>query len=160
MAKKAPILNKNYNPVGEKLRRALEVKDVNTPKKIEKKSLNKTNTLPVTKQVNIESPEKKQKQEGAKTYELRCRCSKFERDKWNKFALDFTGEPNHFSHIFRSILLLLEHAEINLDELSRKVKELEKPSKRDLLAVSFYEQKLANYIFEAVRRAGKPNWRH
>lgn len=165
MAKKASILNENYNPVGEKLKRALEIKSTNTSSSEIEEPANKkeplTNSLDILESRVTEFYKPKKKEEvKAKTYELRCRCSKSERDKWNKFAMNFTGEPNHFSHLFRSMLLLLEHAEVDLETLSRKVKEIEKPSKGDLLGVSFYEQKLASYIFEALRRAGKPNWRH
>lgn len=179
MAKRAPILSRNYNPVGEKLRRVLETaaettdapsvhsesdsegesEDVHQPQEViseETKQEVEDNVLELP--VIPTHAEKQQRASGknAMTSELRCRCTKSERKKWHDFSMRITGAPNQFSHVFRAMLLLLEHAEDELEKQQHKLEVLENPSKQDPLAVTFYEQKLANFIWGAMRRAGRP----
>lgn len=180
MAKKAPILSKNYNPVGEKLRRVLETaaetsdaplqpKAKEPAQVVEKEpshevvpeSVNEApaadNIVELPKQsAGAKSPHKSTSSKNAMTSELRCRCTKSERKKWHDFAMRVTGAPNQFSHVFRAMLLLLEHAEKELEKQNHKLEVLENPSKQDPLAVTFYEQKLASFVWEALRRAGRP----
>ncbi|MBW4422799.1 MAG: hypothetical protein KME13_27080 [Myxacorys californica WJT36-NPBG1] len=87
--------------------------------------------------------------------EIRVRCTNSERKKWQDFAYRLSGEPNTFSYILRALLILLEHAEGDFGKMSPLVRALEKPPKNAPLQVALFEQKLAQILWESMRRSGR-----
>ena len=87
---------------------------------------------------------------------LRCRCTDNERKKWHDFAKDVTGEHNQFSHVFRAMLLILENSNDHLMKLLPEMKSLKVPAKHDALAITLYEQKLSQILWDAIKGAGRP----
>jgi len=90
-----------------------------------------------------------------KDYQLRVRCTKSERKRWNDFAHNITGEANRFSHLFRALLILAEKAEPGLTSQLEQIQALPLPQKSDSLAVAHYEDSLSKILWEAIRRSGK-----
>lgn len=90
-----------------------------------------------------------------KDCQLRVRCSRAERKRWNDFAYNITGESNRFSHLFRALLLLAERAEPGLLSQVAQIRALPLPQKSDPLAVAHYEERLSRVLWEGVRRSAK-----
>ncbi|MBD1848356.1 hypothetical protein H6F89_34410 [Cyanobacteria bacterium FACHB-63] len=169
MAKR--VLGDDYNPVGSRLQRVLlPIKAVKPTQSPAEESMNaELDTAPPTSPINFfekqgelrdaidrsETGALKGARSEAMLCEMRCRCTKSERRKWHDFAYRLTGEPNTLSHILRALLVLLEHAEGDFEKMSALVQALEKPSKNDSLQVALYEQKLAQILWETMRRSGR-----
>jgi hypothetical protein len=183
MAKRAPLLPQDYNPVGARLKQALipppeeessrpevqaqlpEMQPVQAPpsQKVvtapqfqrprpEPQRQESRGTVEVKREVVIDEPRTKEMMATS----LRCRCTENERKKWHDFAKNVTGEHNQFSHVFRSMLLLLENSDEQLIKLLPEMKQLKVPAKKDSMAIALYEQKLSQILWDAIKAAGRP----
>lgn len=182
MAKRAPILSQDYNPVGARLQKALAPieeeksapqapREVQVPTKKEEPIINdkvvtsnqflkappqpaqrKPMVTPRQESPIVDAPQAKEMMASS----LRCRCTDNERKKWHDFAKDVTGEHNQFSHVFRAMLLILENSTDHLMKLLPEMKSLKVPAKHDSLAITLYEQKLSQILWDAIKGAGRP----
>ena len=169
MAKRAPILPDNYNPVGERLRRVVESPSetqVNREEKIidihrpiqsvaaAPAPIAEQNYQPpiVDKQPIPEIPTDKE----LKDVSVKFRCTLSERKKWHEITHEVTGEQNQLSHLIRAALLLVENSYENLKKVSPEMQRLKNPAKSDSLAITVYEQRLSQYLFDAIKGAGRP----
>jgi len=162
MAKRAPILPDNYNPVGERLRRVAQP----FPPSI----------APVEKVVAFSAPETVPPDElppssilrereaipdiptdhELKTVSVRFRCSASERKKWHGITRELSGDHNNLSHFIRAAMLLLENSHEQLMKLAPDIQRFRKPGTTDLLGITFYEQRLSQFLYDAIRAAGRP----
>ncbi|NER26429.1 MAG: hypothetical protein F6J89_02080 [Symploca sp. SIO1C4] len=176
MAKKASILGKNYNPIASRLKdfnnlpqpNGTEQEEVevsikttssfhNTPPKIkaeiispeEDALLNKESTIKIDENIKLLN------QESKKRCEIKFMCSPSERDRWHEYSYKITGKRNSLSNVIRSLLLILEHSEAQLERVSETIREVQTPPRGDSLKTILYEKKIASVIWEAVRRASK-----
>lgn len=184
MAKRAPILAQDYNPVGARLQKALApIEEERPAPQVQREiqvPIKKEDPAPKTDKVVTSSqflktpppqpverkPAVIQRQEAAipdapqakemMASSLRCRCTDNERKKWHDFAKDVTGEHNQFSHVFRAMLLILENSNDHLMKLLPEMKSLKVPAKHDALAITLYEQKLSQILWDAIKGAGRP----
>lgn len=189
MAKKAPILDKNYNPIASRLKEFKNpLKEEDNKDSSEESKKQKTNTKkrnsekkPSSKVTNkatqrrkgefIDQEEeallKKEKtifiddnfklgtQESKKRCEIKFMCSGDERDRWHQYSHKITGKRNCLSNVIRSLLLILEDSEEQLEKVSEAIKEIQTPPRGDALKTILFEKKIANVIWEAVRRSSK-----
>ncbi len=180
MAKKAPLLGKNYNPIGSRLKKFSNQTQSGKESKISKLEAGKEDVkeksrlsipeLKRTEQVPIIKPEEEAllekdtkvflgdlpiEEEGKRT-ELKFRCTASERDRWHEFSEKVTGRRNKLSNVMRSLLLLLEHSEGQIEALGTSLKDVKPPPKGDALKTVLYEKKIASVLWEAIRRASKP----
>jgi len=169
MAKRAPILPDNYNPVGERLRRVVEatpepqisredkVIDIHRPA-LELATAPVETSEPqysppiVEKEVIPEIPTDKE----LKDVSVKFRCTLSERKKWHEITHEVTGEQNQLSHLIRAALLLVENSYDQLKKVSPEMQRLKNPAKSDALAITLYEQRLSQYLFDAIKGAGRP----
>lgn len=149
MAKKVPLLGPDYNPVGSRLQRITSDED---EQESGRKGKGESSGISTSRTRAFNSLMEKE----AMTAELRCRCTRSERRKWHEFAQRMTGEPNRLSSFLRAMLLLLEHADPQLQQLRPILEQLVNPPKSDSMAMILYERRLAELVWEALRRAGKP----
>jgi hypothetical protein len=167
MAKRASVLDADYNPVGSRLQRVLQPETNQAIKPTQEDDAD----------VNLDSPEcasvypsfkpiAQKKSLENKTdvsaadremmsCQIRLRCTDLERRKWQEFSYRLTGETNTFSHILRALLILLEQAEGEFGKVSELARALTKPPKSNSLQVALYEQKLAQVFWETIRRSGR-----
>lgn len=87
---------------------------------------------------------------------LRCRVTQEERRRWHDLSYRVTGEHNQFSRIFRSLLVLLENAESELDKRADELQRMRRPAKADRMGITMYEYQLAQILYDAMRAAGRP----
>lgn len=155
MSKKTSISTENYSRVGSRL------KSVIAHQEHQEKSENPITSIQarLTPKAVKPLPAPLPMQREPISSELRCRCTRSERKRWHEFAYLLTGEPNRFSHIFRALLLLLGNSKQTLlNDLRPMFQSLENPPKNDSLAITLYEQRLAELLWEALRRAEKPQY--
>jgi len=171
MAKRAPILPDNYNPVGDRLRRILQPapapspveRDSSEPERVVQSSLVQPIAAPAPAvshevQVPIERepiPEIPTDRE-LKAVSVRFRCTLSERRKWHEVTRELTGDHNNLSHFIRAAMLLLEHAHEPLKRLAPDIQRMVKPATTDALGITFYEGRLGQYLYDAIRLAGRP----
>jgi hypothetical protein len=161
MAKRAPILGEDYDPVGARLKKVTESEETGVDDQLQVEKIHEPKE---DERQTVEREEKKTDYfpestlREAMTSALRCRCTKTERKRWHQFSQNLTGEMNRFSHIFRAILLLLEHGEEEFQKLAPHIQRIEEPSKNDPLAMALYEQKVAEVLWEGIRRSGRPKF--
>ena len=136
MAKRAPILPEGYNPVGEALKKAI------------------TQQVPVAGEPE-ETSEVYAGRELKQT-SFRFRCTDNERRKWHLMSQDLTGEHSQLSHFARAAFMLFDHAFEELQKRSPEIRRMRYPAKSDHLGQALYEQRLAVYLFEAIKAAGRP----
>ncbi|BAS60249.1 hypothetical protein NIES2135_65060 (plasmid) [Leptolyngbya boryana NIES-2135] len=167
MGKRATVLDVNYNPVGSRLQRVIsplsdldqsltvpqdsEPLDQSKPTELDEGAGNSQSSLTAMARSQPKAGERRE----IMSSEIRVRCTNSERKKWQDFAYRLTGEPNTFSHIFRALLVLLEHAEEDFGRMSELVRLLTKPPKNDPLQVALFEHKIAQILWESMRRSGR-----
>lgn len=162
MAKRAPILPDNYNPVGDRLRRVLQPATLSQENERRIVSL----TPPPAESEHAPSPEvvlpeREQVPEvpidkELKTTSVRFRCSMSERRKWHSMTQEFSGDHNNLSHFIRATMLLLENADEQLRRLAPDIQRFRKPATTDTLGIALYEQRLAQLLYDAIKSAGRP----
>lgn len=165
MAKRAPILDENYNPVGARLRKAIApVAAVPADEEAQRE--------PISQQAPkfvVLSSQSEQEREGAgegedfsqqikeiKESYLRFRCTATERKKWHNITREITGEHNQVSHLLRACLLLLENSYDQMKKVSPDIQRMKRPSSQDSIGQTIYEQRVAQYLFDAIKSAGRP----
>ncbi len=168
MAKRAPILPDNYNPVGERLRRVVEaaperpangdekVIEINRPAVVTTSAGVPEGvpqqTIVEEKEIIPEIPTDKE----LKVASVKFRCTPSERKKWHEITHEMTGEHNQLSHLIRATLILVESSYDQLKKVSPEMQRLKNPPKTDPLAIALYEQRLAQLLFDAIKSAGRP----
>jgi hypothetical protein len=162
MAKRAPILPDNYNPVGDRLRRVLQ--PAATP--LEPNSNIVNHPLHAVEQEEASSPDlalREREQvpdvpvdKELKTTSVRFRCSMSERRKWHTMTQEYSGDHNNLSHFIRATMLLLENADEQLRRLTPDIQRFRKPATTDTLGIALYEQRLAQLLYDAIKTAGRP----
>ena len=162
MAKRAPILPDNYNPVGERLRRVAQ------PFPSSATPVEKVVALPsVDTALPDESPPISVLREREpipeiptdhelKTVSVRFRCSASERKKWHGITRELSGDHNNLSHFIRAAMLLLENSHDQLMKLAPDIQRFRKPGTTDTLGITLYEQRLSQYLYDAIRATGRP----
>ena len=169
MAKRAPILSENYNPVGERLRRVVEAPAVPQIKREEKvvdihrpvSSVLATPAAMPEQEYQTPSTEKEPIPEiptdkELKDVSVKFRCTLSERKKWHDITHEVTGEQNQLSHLIRAALLLVESSYEQLKKVAPEMQRLKNPAKSDALAITLYEQRLSQHLFDAIKGAGRP----
>jgi hypothetical protein len=168
MAKRAPILPENYNPVGERLKRVVEPTP-ETPANIDEKVIELTRPIVAAvaaavpelsppqalveeKEIIPEIPTDKELKDAS----VKFRCTPSERKKWHEITQEITGEHNQLSHIIRATLILVENSYEQLKRVSPEMQRLKNPPKTDSLATALYEQRLAQLLFDAIKATGRP----
>lgn len=164
MAKRAPILPENYNPVGERLR------SFSQPLALARPSPEPV-TVPV---VAAEAPEivtagpeipalrerelipEVPTDRELKAVSVRFRCTPSERKKWHEITRELSGDHNNLSHFIRAAMLLLENSHEQLTRLAPEIQRFRKPGTTDMLGITLYEQRLSQYLYDAIRTAGRP----
>jgi hypothetical protein len=161
MVKRAPILPDNYNPVGERLRRVVDadsepliIREEKIVDLIRPASLPEAAVQPEikTKEPIPEIPTDKE----IKDVSVRFRCTPSERKKWHEITREIAGDHNQLSHFVRACLLLLENSQGQLERVGTDIQRMKKPASNDSLALALYEQQLAQYLFDAIKAAGRP----
>ena len=163
MAKRAPILPENYNPVGERLKRFLPPPAIVAPpdpqpeynliemaRPTAEPSVS-LNALP-EREVIPEIPTDRE----LKTVSVRFRCTLSERRKWHEITRELSGDHNNLSHFIRSAMLLVENAFEQLQRLAPDIQRFRKPATTDPLGITLYEQRLSQHLYDAIKSAGRP----
>ena len=91
-----------------------------------------------------------------KDVSARFRCTLSERKKWHEISRELTGDHNQLSHLIRAALLLVENSYEQLKKSSSEVQRIKKPANTDMLGITFYEQKIAQVLFDAIKTTGRP----
>lgn len=160
MAKRAPILPDNYNPVGERLKRITEpppsflpftekIVDLPLPEQNESKAAATSEKAAIP-----EVPTDKE----IKDVSVRFRCTPSERKKWHEGTRVICGDHNNLSHFIRAAMLLIENSHEDLKRLAPDIQRLRKPATNDQLAIVLYEQRLAQILYDAIKSSGRPRW--
>jgi hypothetical protein len=167
MAKRAPILSQNYNPVGARLRGALAPIPISTD--VEGGQGDKEPLQVKPADVLKLMPQELNEGEGRgrlpavqrfvkeiKESYLRFRCTDAERKKWHDITREITGEHNQLSHVMRACLLVLENSYDELKKVSPDIQRMKRPSSQDSMGLAIYEQRISQYLFDAIKAAGRP----
>lgn len=158
MAKRAPILPDNYNPVGERLQRLTQPSAVvggdNVIALAPPEMPLPAEAGPVLRERELipdipTGPE-------LKTVSVRFRCAMSERRKWHELTRELSGDHNNLSHFIRAALLLVENAQEELQRLAPDIQRFQKPATTDPLGLTLYEQRLAQLLYDAIKAAGRP----
>ncbi len=163
MAKRAPILDENYNPVGARLRKAIApvaAAPAEEEQQREPSSQQPPNLVVLSSQSEQEREGQgetlpAQNKEVKESY-LRFRCTASERKKWHDITREITGEHNQVSHLLRACLLLLENSYDQMKKVSPDIQRMKRPSSQDSIGQTLYEQRVAQYLFDAIKSAGRP----
>lgn len=170
MAKRAPILPEGYNPVGEALKKAI-TQQVPLAGEPEQKNADAPELVIVERRKDAEETPKQyssslsaEEEETSEVYagrelkqtSFRFRCTDNERRKWHLMSQDLTGEHSQLSHFARAAFMLFDHAFEELQKRSPEIRRMRYPAKSDHLGQALYEQRLAVYLFEAIKAAGRP----
>lgn len=158
MAKRAPILPDNYNPVGERLQRLTQPLPSLSPASDNVIALPSSENPPVAEPVLREREPIPDIPTGPelKTVSVRFRCSPNERKKWHELTRELSGDHNNLSHFIRAALLLVENAQEELQRLAPDIQRFQKPATTDPLGLTLYEQRLAQLLYDAIKAAGRP----
>src|SRR5436305_1538332 len=101
MAKRASILDVDYNPVGARLRSIAEpandAPDSASPRADDSRQ-GSSAAVPQPEQTSLLRDERRVSRELKDAY-LRFRCSESERKKWHDLSREITGEHNQLSHV-------------------------------------------------------------
>lgn len=167
MAKRAPILPENYNPVGERLKRFLQPPGIVEPPA----SPPKQNLIDLPRRV-VETERPATEPPGLlperelipeiptdrelKSVSVRFRCTLGERKKWHEITRELSGDHSNLSHFIRSAMLLVENAYDQLQRLAPDIRRLQKPATTDALGITLYEQRLSQHLYDAIKSAGRP----
>ena len=164
MGKRAPILPEGYNPVGEALKKAInppvlverpppQEKVINL--KPEEDAINKMSSQISMLKEKEPIPEVPTDIELKRT-SFRFRCTENERKRWHSMAQELTGEHSQLSHFARATFMLMEHAFEELTRFAPDIQRLKYPAKADALGLTLYEQRLAEFLFDAIKASGRP----
>ena len=174
MGKRAPILPEGYNPVGDALKKAVnpqpfvfiepqkprmedKVVDFHREETRVGEASDRETSPPLVsilreKEPIPEIPTDKE----LKHTSFRFRCTESERKKWHSMAQELTGEHSQLSHFARAVFMLMENA---FDELKREAPDMQRlkyPAKTDPMGLALYEQRLAEFLFDAIKVSGRP----
>ena len=69
---------------------------------------------------------------------------------------ELTGEHSQLSHFARAAFMLMENAFNELQRVAPDIQRLKYPAKTDSLGLALYEQRLAEFLFDAIRTSGRP----
>lgn len=160
MAKRSTILDVDYNPVGARLRSAVEpvstAEQEATPQSaVPRKHQQEIVPSPPPEPLSLVRDQRRVEYEIKDTC-LRFRCSESERKKWHDIAREMTGEHNQLSHVLRACLLLLENSYEQLKKVSPEMQRIKRPPVQDALGLALYEHRIAQLLFDAVKAAGRP----
>lgn len=169
MAKRAPILPDNYNPVGERLRRVVEAPSEPQHSR-EEKVIDLHRPVPSALMIPLASGERSIEAQSIerqlipeiptdkelKDVSVKFRCTLSERKKWHEITHEVTGEQNQLSHIIRAALLLVENSYEQLKKAAPEMQRLKNPAKSNSLAITLYEQRLSQFLFDAIKSTGRP----
>lgn len=161
---KRPVLPDNYNPIGDRLKRAIAVPSVTpadelTSEHASTESIQETAIpLPTVMPLTIDMLHAEPTGTELKESSVRFRCTDSERKKWHSLAFELTGESGQLSHLIRSALLLLENSYEELKINRQQMQNLRHPGKADPIGLVLYEQRLAEFMFDAIRSTGRPKW--
>ena len=176
MGKRAPILPEGYNPVGEALKKAVNPQPISKAQpsqenkvvdflRQEKESAvgfdYQTPPIPIPIPAPSMLKEKTPITEVPTGRELketsfRFRCTESERKKWHAMAQELTGEHSQLSHFARAAFMLMESSFDELKRLAPDIQRLKYPAKTDSMGLVLYEQRLAEYLFDAIKASGRP----
>jgi hypothetical protein len=164
MAKRAPILPENYNPVGERLKRiaenfkdqpvVLQMPELPTPPPPEPR-------IPTTPEemaflsLRQEFPDTPKSIE-LKSGSVRFRCNPLERRRWHEIVREVSGDQQNLSHFIRAFMLLLDQSQTELRKMTPDIQKFQRPSNGDTLGHALYEHRLAQCLHEAIRLSEKP----
>ena len=91
-----------------------------------------------------------------KTVSVRFRCTPGERKKWHEVTRELSSDHNNLSHFIRAAMLLVENSYEQLRKLAPDIQRFQKPATTDTLGITLYEQRLAQYLYDAIKQAGRP----
>ncbi len=166
---KRPVLPDNYNPIGDRLKRAIAVSQAiplvaeseEVIKETPQSELVKEDVAPpplVSSSMTIEVLQTEPTGTELKESAIRFRCTDHERKKWHSLAFELTGESGQMSHIIRSALLLIENSYEELKRSRHEMQRLRYPGKSDPFGLVLYEQRLAEFVYDAIKATGRPKW--
>lgn len=172
MGKRAPILPEGYNPVGDALKRAVnpppvfQATQAHTENNIvdlwpENKAIGETNQqetfspVPPILKERTPVPDVPTDRELKQT-SFRFRCTENERKKWHLMVQELTGEHSQLSHFARAAFMLMENAFEELQRVAPDIQRLKYPAKTDQLGLTLYEQRLSEFLFDAIKASGRP----
>ena len=167
MAKRAPILPDNYNPVGERLRRIAQPVTPALPPNanvVEFAPLTPSPVAPVERADETPRPRLREREpipeiptaQELKGVSVRFRCTPSERKKWHEITRELSGDHNNLSHFIRAAMLLVENAHDQLKRLAPDIQRFKKPATTDAIGITLYEQRLAQYLYDAMKATGRP----
>ena len=169
MAKRSPILSESYNPVGDRLRR---FRSVGQPSVSPEESPSTSDESAGTKAADdasaplYEPPRIRERLPipeiptgpELKGVSVRFRCTPSERKKWHEATRQLSGDHNNLSHFIRAAMLLFfDHANEPLMRLAPDIQRLRKPATTDMLGIVLYEQRLSEFLYDAIRASGHPS---
>lgn len=174
MGKRAPILPEGYNPVGDALKKAvnpqpsvfIEPQKQRTENKVVDLHREETRvgdasdqetsrpSAPILREKNP-IPEIPTDRE-LKHTSFRFRCTESERKKWHSMSQELTGEHSQLSHFARAAFMLMENAFDELKRVAPDMQRLKYPAKTDPMGLALYEQRLAEFLFDAIKASGRP----
>ena len=79
-----------------------------------------------------------------------------ERKKWHEITRELSGDHNNLSHFIRAAMLLVENAHEQLKRLAPDIQRFKKPATTDAIGITLYEQRLAQYLYDAMKATGRP----
>lgn len=168
MAKRAPILPENYNPVGERLKRLTQPFPLSLAPAMPVIVAPHAALMPATTVENpVTEPPRAVLREREPILEVptdrelkgvsvRFRCTPSERKKWHEITRELSGDHNNLSHFIRAAMLLLENSHEQLTKLAPDIQRFRKPGTTDMLGITVYEQRLSQYLYDAIKSAGRP----
>ena len=173
MGKRAPILPDNYNPVGERLRRILQSPPPTAPippviletttENIASPTIPESRLAAISMVAELRADPRAEREPIPETpvdrelkgVSVRFRCTLSERKKWHEITRELTGDHNNLSHFVRAAMLLVESAHEPLKRLAVDIQRLRKPATTDSLGITYYEHRLAQHLYDAIRSAGR-----
>ena len=164
---KRPVLPDNYNPIGDRLKKAIAtpvVQLVPEPEKVVDKPQipepikEEVASIKLVEHASIELFNDEPVGKELKESSVRFRCTTIERKKWHSLSFELTGESGRLSHIIRAALLLIENSYEELKRNSSEIQRVRHPAKVDQLGLLLYEQRIAEFLYDAIRGSGRPKW--
>jgi hypothetical protein len=174
MGKRAPILPEGYNPVGEALKKAVKLQpsvfldsqkqatenkvidfhreEIKVEHYSDWETSRPSESIIREKEPIPEIPTDKE----LKLTSFRFRCTESERKKWHSIAQELTGEHSQLSHFARAAFMLMENAFDELQRVAPDIQRLKYPAKTDPMGLALYEQRLAEFLFDAIKVSGRP----
>ncbi len=167
MGKRAPILPEGYNPVGDALKRAVnptssgEISRTNIvelrpeEREVDLSELESSVAVPQVIKERMPVSDVPTDRELKQT-SFRFRCTENERKKWHAMTQEITGEHSQLSHFARASFMLMENAFDELKRVAPDIQRLKYPAKTDQMGLALYEQRLTEFLFDAIKASGRP----